>query len=118
LCALAAVTSSSSSELAWLEAAARAATVGLPIAAGLYAIGHSAFARFGRLLIVAGAGSFLMSLSGSSDARLYSLGRVSGWLVEVWLIYLILAFPAGRLSWRVDRALAWGAGVLVASGRP
>ena len=33
------------------------------------------------------------------------MGRVSGWIVEVGLVYLILAFPSGRLTERVDRLL-------------
>ena len=47
----------------------------------------------------------MATLSESQDAWLYSLGRVSGWLVEVTLMYVILAFPTGRLPARVDRAL-------------
>ena len=35
---------------------------------------------------------------------LYSAGRVFGWLVEPFLIFLVLAFPSGRLTARPERA--------------
>ena len=44
---------------------------------------------------------------------LYSVGRVSAWLVEPLLVYLLLAFPTGRLEHRIDRALVWAVVVLV-----
>ena len=47
----------------------------------------------------------MATLSQSEDPWIYSLGRVSGWLVEVALMYVILAFPTGRLPARVDRLL-------------
>ena len=85
--------------------------VGLPIAVGLYAMRHAASARFGRLLVLAGFGWFLTTLAESPTPWVYSTGRVAGWFVEVSLIYLILAFPTGRLPARVDRLLvAAGAG--------
>src|SRR5207302_6736705 len=43
---------------------------------------------------------------------LYSAGRVFGWFVEPLLIYLMLAFPSGRLTTRSGRVLV-GASVLV-----
>jgi signal transduction histidine kinase len=101
------------SEYVALEATVRGLMVGTPIAVGLYARRHAASARFGTLLIVAGFGGFLASLSESEDAWLYSAGRVAGWAVEVALMYAILAFPTGRLTARVDQALV-GATVLVA----
>jgi signal transduction histidine kinase len=102
-----------SSELVELEAIARALTVGAPIAVGLYARRHTATARFGNLLIVVGFGWFMATLSQSDDAWIYSLGRVSGWVVEVALMYVILAFPTGRLPARVDRALVGAAALVV-----
>ena len=97
-----------------LQAVARALMVGAPIAVGLYARRHAVSARFGTLLIVAGFGWFMATLSESQDEWLYSVGRVSGWLVEVALMYVILAFPTGRLPARVDRALVWATGLVVA----
>ena len=112
--AIAAITyASSTSEYAALEASARALMVGAPIAAGLYARGLPSFRAFGDLLIAAGAGWFLAGLSASDEELLYSLGRVSGWVVEVGLIYLVLAFPSGTLG-RAERALVAAMGLTVA----
>jgi signal transduction histidine kinase len=97
--------SGSTSDYVELDALARVLTVAAPIAVGLYALSLPPFARFGRLLILAGVGWFLASLSNSDQAIVYSIGRVFGWAVEVMLIYLLLAFPTGRLESRVDRAL-------------
>jgi signal transduction histidine kinase len=97
-----------------LVAAARALTVGLPIGVGLYAWYRRPRTRFGPLLVAAGFGWFLTTFAESSDSVLYSLGRLSGWVVEVLLVYLVLAFPSGRLPSRVDRVLvAAGAVMLV-----
>ncbi|HYI80595.1 MAG TPA: histidine kinase [Thermoleophilaceae bacterium] len=79
--------------------------VGVPIAVGLYAWRDGRHARFGRLLVLTGFGWFLPSLSASSNDVLYSVGRIAGWTVEVALIYLVLAFPSGRLQNRIDRGL-------------
>ena len=40
----------------------------------------------------------LTALSQSGDAVLYSVGRVAGWLVVPVLLFLMLAFPSGRLG--------------------
>ncbi len=79
--------------------------VGVPIAVGLYAWRDGRHARFGRLLVLTGFAWFLPSLSASSNDVLYTVGRVAGWTVEVALIYLVLAFPSGRLQNRIDRGL-------------
>jgi signal transduction histidine kinase len=100
-------------EYAWLEAIARVLMVGAPIAVGIYARRRPPFERFGALLIVAGLGWFLTTLSESSDPLLYSTGRVAGWIVEVGLVYLVLAFPLGYLRDRVDRTLVWAGALLV-----
>ena len=89
-------------------------TVTIPIAVGLYAWREGTHARFGRLLVLAGVAWFLAGLSSSSNELLYSIGRVAGWTVEAGLIYLILAFPSGRLTATVDRRLAAATALLVA----
>ena len=101
------------SEYVELEALARALTVGAPIAVGLYARQFAPSARFGNLLILSGFGWFMTTLSESDQAWLYSVGRVSGWLAEVGLIYMILAFPTGRLTAQVDRVLVGASALLV-----
>ena len=91
-----------------------ALSVAVPIAVGIYAWREGTHARFGRLLVLAGAGWFVASLSASSVEVLHSIGRITGWAVEAGLIYLILAFPSGRLTTLVDRVIAGGATVLIA----
>ena len=115
MCAITGVltASGSSSEYAWLEAIARMLTVAAPIAVGLFALQRPPFERFGGLLVAAGSLWFLTTLANADDATLYSIGRVSQWLFEPLLIYLLLAFPIGRLDDRLDRALVWSSVVLV-----
>jgi signal transduction histidine kinase len=104
--AVAVITSEGSeSHLAWLEAVARVLMVAVPIAVGLYAWRRPPFERFGTLLVVTGFAWSLTTLAGSQDAVLYSVGRVSAWVVEVWVVYVVLAFPSGRLHGRTDVAL-------------
>jgi signal transduction histidine kinase len=93
----------------------QALIVATPIAVGLYAWRAGTHARFGRLLVLAGAAWFLAALSSSSNEVLYSIGRVSAWTVEAGLIYLILAFPSGHLTSRIDRRLAAAAVTVVAT---
>lgn len=107
--------SGSDSDLAWLEALARASMVGVPIAVGVYAWRRPPFDRFGRLLTAAGGGWFVTTLAESGEPLPHSVGRVAGWLVEVMLLYLVLAFPTGRLATRSDRALVGALGVVVAA---
>src|SRR4051812_17733416 len=105
--------SGSSSDHAWVEAVARVLTVAAPIAVGLFALRRPPFARFGVLLVVAGSVWFVANLANAGDATLYSVGRVGFWLFEPLLIYLLLAFPTGRIDRRLDRALVWMAVGLV-----
>jgi signal transduction histidine kinase len=97
-----------------LAAFARAATVAVPIAAGLYAWHLRPQERFGRLLVALGAGWFLTTLAQSSDNLAFSVGRVSAWVMELAVVFLMLAFPTGRLRTGVDRALVGAFAGLVA----
>jgi signal transduction histidine kinase len=116
LCAIAyAITvAGSAATQPWLEGLARAFAVGAPIAVGVYARLYTASARFGTLLIATGVGWFLTTFAESTEPGLYALGRVSGWLTEPLLMYLVLAFPTGRLVARVDRQLVGAAVGIVA----
>jgi signal transduction histidine kinase len=107
MCALTAATtiSGSTSDYAELEAFARVLIVGVPIGVGLFALHRQPFERFGALLVGSGPLLFLATLANSEDATLYSAGRVAGWAVEPYLVYLMLAFPSGRLAGRIDHAL-------------
>jgi signal transduction histidine kinase len=98
-----------------LVAMARVSMVGVPLAVGLYAWYTRLNERFGLLLVAAGGGWFVTTLAESSDEVLYTLGRAAGWLVEVLLVYLFLAFPSGRLTGRVDRLLVGATGATVAT---
>ena len=89
-----------------LVALARGLMVGVPLAVGLHTWYRRPAERFGLVLIVAGAASFVSTLAESDDELLYSLGRVAGWLIAALLVYLFLSFPGGRLNERRDRVLA------------
>jgi signal transduction histidine kinase len=99
---------------AGLAAAGRALMVVLPVAVGCFAWQRTTHRRFGVLLILAGFGWFLSTLSESDNSLLYSTGRVASWLVELELMYLALSFPTGRLPERVDRRIIAGVAILVA----
>jgi signal transduction histidine kinase len=79
--------------------------IGIPIAAGLYAVHGGHDVRFGATLVGAGFAWSLTALGESPDSLLYSIGRVGGWLVFPWLIYLTLAYPSGRVAGRVAGSL-------------
>jgi signal transduction histidine kinase len=93
-----------------LAATARGAIV------GLYAWSRRPYERFGRMLVAVGVGWSLTALAGSTNAVLYSTGRVAGWVVEVGFVWLVLAFPSGRLIGRWDRGLVAAYAILVAVG--
>ena len=70
----------------------------MPVAAGLYMIQFAHERPFGLLLIGAGLAWSLTALGASPDSLPYSIGRLSAWLIFPLLVYLILAFPEGRLA--------------------
>src|SRR5688500_3973350 len=78
-------------------AAARLAGVAIPIAFALYRLAREPSDRFAALLLGSGAMWSLTVLAEADDDVLYSIGRLSDWLVEPVLVYLILSFPSGRL---------------------
>ena len=87
---------------------------GIPIFAGLVAWQLRPHSRFGPLLVATGFAWSLTTLGESDSSFLYSTGRVSVWLVEPLILYLVLAFPSGHLGGRVDRALV-GSAVAIAA---
>ena len=95
----------STSDYDWLEGMARALMVGAPIAVGIYAHQRPPFTRFGVLLVGVGVLWFVAALSNSPNELVYSIGRVGGWLAELAIVYVVLAFPTGRLAERADRLL-------------
>jgi PAS domain S-box-containing protein len=94
-------------------AAVHALVIAAPISAGLYAVYRQPRGLFGWLLVLAGVLWSPTMLAESSDAVLYSIGRVWVWFAELLLIYLVLAFPSGRLARRADRVLVRAAAVVV-----
>ena len=80
------------------RAVVEAAIVGVPLAVGLYSIQFVHDRRFGLLLIGAGLAWSLTALGASPDSLPYSIGRVCAWLIFPLLVYLMLAFPEGRLA--------------------
>jgi signal transduction histidine kinase len=89
-------------------------TVAIPIAVGLLIWSLRPQSRFGPILVAAGFGWSLATLAQSDSSFLYSVGRVSLWMVEPALLYLMLAFPSGRLLTRFDKALVAAATAIVA----
>ncbi len=61
--------------------------------------------RFAALLLVATALLALTALSLSDESLLHSVGRMSVWVVEPLIVYLLLAFPFGRLAGRAERVV-------------
>jgi len=89
--------------------------VAAPMIVGLVAWNVHPDDRFARLLVAAGAAFSLTALSQSDNGVLYSVGRVAVWLVVPVLLYLMLAFPSGRLVARRDRRLMTAISALVAT---
>src|SRR5215208_6850011 len=96
------------------SAVVHALVIATPIAAGLYAGHRNPGGRFGWLLVLAGVLWSPTMLAESSDSLLYSTGRVSVWFAELLLIYLVLAFPTGRLASRSDQLLVRAGAAVVA----
>ena len=115
LCAMAvAVTLASphTSNEGWV-AAARVFGVGAPFAVGLYTLKRRPGEPYAALLLVVGVVTFFTTGAESGNAPVYSVGRVAYWLGELGLVYLVLAFPSGRLTTRTDRVLVLATAVLV-----
>jgi signal transduction histidine kinase len=82
--------------------------VGVPIAAGLYALRAPRSAPFGYALYGVGLAWSLTALGESSDSVPYTIGRLSNWLVFPCVVFLLLAFPRGRIAPGLDRVLMVG----------
>jgi signal transduction histidine kinase len=95
------------------RAVVEALIVGVPIAVGLWATRSPTDVRFGALLIGVGAIWSLTALGYSSESLPYSIGRTVAWLIFPVLMYLMLAFPQGRLT-GTDRRLYGALALLIA----
>lgn len=112
-CAAAVALGNTGADHPGLSAALAAITIAALFGVGLYSLRSGPRKRFGALLIATGFGWFLSSLSNSDVALLYSVGRISTWIVEVLLIYALLSYPTGRLTQRPERVVVGIAALLV-----
>ncbi|MEZ5124231.1 MAG: histidine kinase [Solirubrobacterales bacterium] len=100
-------------------AVTRALIVAVPAVAGLCRWYRRDQARFGAALAATSVLLFVTTLAESRDSTLYTIGRTAGWLMEIVLVYLVLAYPSGRLAARVDRLLVAAiTGVVVVAFMP
>ena len=81
--------------------------ISLPIALGLFRLSRSRNDRFAWLLVGIGLLWSLTTLAESSAPVPYTIGRTAVWAVEAALVYLMLAFPFGRLHSATERGLVW-----------
>ena len=87
--------------------------VSLLFGLGLSDLVRAQDSRFARAVVGAGVLWTLSALAVSSTPALYSVGRTSAWFVDVALVYLLLAYPSGRLTDSGDRRL-FGAAAAIA----
>src|SRR4051794_9028480 len=98
-----------------LDALAHGLVVATPVAIGLYALHRGAATRFAFLLLAAGFFWAPTLLTMADTSLPFTIGRIWTWLLEVALIYLVLAFPTGRLTTRAARGLVIAAVCLAAT---
>ncbi len=87
--------------------------VGILFGLGLSDLVRARHSRFALVVVGAGVLWSFSALAASSEPALYSVGRVADWLVVLALVYLLLSYPSGRLSGRIDRAV-FAAALIVA----
>ena len=75
------------------------------VATGLIAWARRPENNTGRLLLVVSFTWFLGLLGSANDAVVSTIGFASGALVLAAFVHLVLAYPAGRLPTRADRAI-------------
>ena len=100
--------SSSESDAAFGRGLLELLVVGVPIAVGLYALQTRENTRFGIALLGIGFAWSLTALGETSSPALYSIGRISTWVVFPCVVYLLLTFPGGRIRAGLDRAVFLG----------
>jgi signal transduction histidine kinase len=88
--------------------------IALPIAGGLYALRTPITSRFGIAMLIIGFGWSLTALGESSLSVPYTIGRLATWLIFPSVVYLLLAFPDGRIGAGLDRVLFVGTLALAA----
>src|SRR5436309_11073467 len=81
---------------------------------GLSDLVNARESAFARALVIAGVLWTLSALAVSSTPFLYTVGRISEWVVDAALVFLLISYPSGRLSNPNDRRLI-GATLLILS---
>jgi signal transduction histidine kinase len=79
------------------------------IGAGLIAWWRRPDSRFGLLMVAAGFVNFLATLDWATAALPYTIGVALDLLAPVLFLHVFLAYPSGRLSGRLERAIVVGA---------
>lgn len=79
--------------------------VALYISAGLVAWWRRPDSRFGRLLVAAGFGIFLTSLTWATTPLLFTIGVAFDLVASVLFLHVFLAFPSGRVTGALERGL-------------
>src|SRR3954453_18297391 len=82
--------------------------VGVPIAAGLYALRQPGNQSFGVALLGIGFLWSLTALTTSSASVPFTIGRLATWLISPCVVWLLLAFPHGRIEKGLDRVILVG----------
>jgi signal transduction histidine kinase len=82
--------------------------VGGPIAVGLYALRAPVNRSFGIALLGIGFAWSLTALAESTLSVPHTVGRLATWLTFPCVVYLLLAFPNGRIEKGLDRAIFFG----------
>jgi signal transduction histidine kinase len=98
----------------FMRALVEGLVIGVPVAAGLYATRSERTFRFGLTLIATGMVWSLTALGESSHSVPYSAGRVAAWLTFPIVVYLMLAYPEGRIAPGKDRWLFGGVTAAIA----
>jgi signal transduction histidine kinase len=75
------------------------------VLAGLVAWHRRPESRIGPLMIAAGTGAFLSSLSSANAAAIFTIGIAFDLVAAVLFLHVFLAFPGGRLRSGVERWL-------------
>jgi signal transduction histidine kinase len=79
------------------------------IVAGLIAWWRRPDSRFGLLMVAAGFVNFLATLDWSTADVPYTIGAAFDLVAPVLFLHVFLAYPSGRLSGRLERAIVVGA---------
>ena len=110
--AMAATTASS--DAAFGRALLQLLIVGGPIAVGLYALRAPVNTSFGIAMLGIGFAWSLTALAESPLSVPHTIGRLATWLTFPCVVYLLLAFPHGRIEKGLDRAVFLGVvGIMV-----